>query len=342
VEEITETPAQDVLFATEFITPQISPFYRAELAGLASGFNGGEEDNPNDGVVSLRELYFLHLIPDLFRTSCSAISVYGDRSFTGSPLTGYLMDFPAAELLAPLHAVTLIKNGGQSLALLGFLGMFNASSIVNDDGVFMGHLDSRIAAAEFRAYEKRSMLFDIRAAFEQATTLHEVSKYFTDQQKTYTFGFVLSLADPNGAGILEVDQEHQRTLRDHAGQLHPGIAPWRFSGAVAAVNAFLLSANTDNYTREPVNEERWNSYIEQLAHAGDRVTWDELRQIVTFDHGDGPDDFLAGTGDIYNQWTITITMFRPKERVLDMFFRTPHHAILPENPDFIRVPINFE
>ena len=182
---------------------------------------------------------------------------------------------------------------------------------------------------------------EVIIGYEQAETLDEVADYLIDLQKTYTFGFVLSLADPNGAGILEIDQEHQRALRGDADLLHPGVVSWQFPGAVAAVNSFLLSGNADNHTGEPVNEERWSSYIEQLAAAGEQVTWDELRQIVTFDHGDGPDEFLAGTGDIYNQWTITITMFRPKGRFLEMFFRVPHETVLPENPDFIRVPINF-
>jgi hypothetical protein len=342
VEDLTGTPAGDTIKAVELITPQIPQQYREEIEGIASKFGGGSHDNPDDDLLSINELYFANLIPDLFHTGCSAISVYDDRSATGETMTAYLMDFLGGELLSHLHAVTTIRNGEQSIGFVWFLGMLSSSTMFNDNGVFMGHLDSKIVNAAFSAEGKRSMSFDIRSAFEQAVTLQEVAGYLSDPQKSYTFGYVLSLADANGAKILEIDQERSRAFRSHNSSLNPGVVPWEFEDAVIAVNSFVLAGNTDNHTGEPVNEERWNSYIEQLSAAGDTVTWEELKQIVSFDHGDGPGDFLEGTGDIYSQWTITIAVFRPQDFTLDVFFWPKGATEPPEDPDFISVPIVME
>ena len=136
VEDLTGTSAGDTIKAVELIKPQIPQQYLEEIEGIASKFGGGSHDDPDDDLLSINELYFANLIPDLFNTGCSAISVYDDRSATGETMTAYLMDFLGGELLSHLHAVTTIRNGEQSIGFVWFLGILSASTMFNDNGVF--------------------------------------------------------------------------------------------------------------------------------------------------------------------------------------------------------------
>lgn len=333
-------PFDQLMDYVELIKPQIHPNYRAEIEGLASNFQGGLADDPGDEKISLNELFFLHLMPDLFLAGCSATSMYGLRSETGETMTASLMDYSGGQLLSMLHAVTTIRNGEHSVGMIGFLGIMNASTMFNDDGVYMGHIDSKVEEAEIIIGGKRSMFFDIRYAFERETSLQGVANYLKDPQKQYTFGFVVSLADVRGAQILEIDQEHARALRKDSSPLNPGVAPWNFDNAVAAVNSFVLEGNSDNHTDDDANSQRWANYIRGLTEAGDSVTWEELKQIVSYD-GENNIPESSELGDIYNDDTVTITVFRPRDFKLEVFFR-PRGSVMPQrNPDFIEVPVRF-
>jgi hypothetical protein len=72
------------------------------------------------------------------------------------------------------------------------------------------------------------------------------------------------------------------------------------------------------------------------------VSWEELKGIVSFDNVDGPAEFLAGGGDICNQWTLTITAFRPADRHLDVYFRPRGDVPQADDPDFLTVPLDFD
>ncbi len=117
-----QDPAQ-VFQAVELLKPQIPSRYRDEVEGLASQFEGarpGVPDFPGDGLLSVNELYFLHLFQDIFRAQCSAVSVYGRRADGGRTATAFLMDLFGREALGRLHAVTTIVDGDRSLAMVGF------------------------------------------------------------------------------------------------------------------------------------------------------------------------------------------------------------------------------
>jgi hypothetical protein len=333
-----QDPAQ-VFEAVELLKPQIPTRYRDEVEGLASRFEGGVTDLPGDGLLSVNELYFLHLFQDIFRTQCSGVSVYGQRAERGQTTTAFLMDLFGRETLGRSYAVTTIVEGDQSLVLVGFLGLVNATVSFNDDGVFVGVPSSDIPGA-YDAAGKRTVFFDVRRALEQYSTLEDVAAAMADSRQRYVFGFNLSLADPRGAAVLEVDEHEGRALRTAVSRLNPGVTAWPFGDAVATVNSFVLAGHTDNHTIDPVNFNRWNKIIEQLAVGEPTTSLDRLKQIATFENNDGPDEFLAGSGDIYNQWTLTITIFVPATRHLEMFF-APADGPQPLTPEFESIPVSF-
>ncbi len=333
-----QDPAQ-AFQAIELLKPQIPRRYRDEVEGVASQLSGAQSDVPGDGRLSVNELYFLHLFQDIFRAQCSAVSVYGHRADRGRTTTAFLMDLFGREALGTFHAVTTIVDGDRSLAMIGFLGVVNATVSMNDDGVFVG-IPSSDVPAPYDATGRSTVFFDVRAALERSSTLAGVAAAMMDGRRHYTFGFNLSLADRHGAAILEMDEHARRAMRTARSPLNPGVTPWPFRDAVASVNSFVLAGNSDNHTGDPVNFARWDSYVEQLADGGPTTSLDALKQIVSFDHGDGPDEFLAGTGDIYNQWTLTITVFVPETRHLEIFF-APAQGPQPLRPEFVRVPLRF-
>ena len=325
--------------AVRHIKRQVPARYRAELEGLASVIATAPRNELGDGRLSPGELDFLHLIQDTFRTQCSGVSVYGRRAARRETATAFLMDFFGREVLGHLHAVTTISDGRRSLAMVGFLGILNSTVAVNDDGVFVGVPSSEVAA-EYDPAGKRSVFFEVRAALEQHSTLRGVAAAMMKPRKQYAQGFNLSLADRHGAAILELDNLGHRGLRRAGSALNPGVEPWPFRDAVATVNSFVLEGNTDNHTADPVNFGRWNSYIAEIEATGPVTSLEELKRVVSFDGGDGPDDFLAGSGDIYNQWTVTISVFVPAKLRLEVFF-APAEGPMPDDPDFVRVPLRF-
>lgn len=157
------------------------------------------------------------------------------------------------------------------------------------------HDDTAYRVNTWSLADKQPRLFAARYAMEQAATLQDVADEVADPQHQYMFGFNLILSDTSAAAVLEIDAEH-RGFRWDTSPLHSGLI-WGFSQAVAA---------------------------------GERITWEELKQIASFDGANAQPDF----------WTAQIIAFDPEQLKLDVFFRTTD-VDLPTDPDFIRVPIDF-
>ncbi len=250
--------------AVELLKQQIPSRYRSEIDGLASQLSDAVTDLPGDGRLSVNELYLLHLFQDVFRTQCSAVSVYGRQARDRRTLTAFVMDLFGREALGRFHAVTTIVDEDRSVALVGFLGLVNAPMALNDDGVFVGVLSSEWPAP-YDATGKDTVFFAVREALERESSLEDVANAVLSPDQRYTAGFNLSLADRRGAAVAEVDLNGRRALRNAASPLNPGVAPWPFDEAVASVNSFVLAGNSDNHTRDPINVTRWASLIEQLT-----------------------------------------------------------------------------
>lgn len=337
-------PLNEILSKIEIIKPDIPLQYREEIEGLASSFHGGSHDDSSDEYISTNELYFLHLIPDLFAMGCSAVSVYGDRSEDNSTITASVLDYPSGEMFSQIHAVTTIRNAERSVGFVGFLGVLAGTSVFNEDRVFLAHMDSKTPDDQSGPNNApaHSIFFEMRQALENASTLREAADVLAEPQKRYTYGHVISIADADGAQVLEIDNvSGVRALRKDSSALHTDVKPWNIDSAVAAVNSFLLQGTISNHDFQPNNIPRWNSYVTLMADAGDTVSWEELKQIVSFD---GENQIPAeGDGeDIYNQQTINIAVFRPADLRLELAF-WPRGALQPlDDPLFVHVPLSFE
>ncbi|MCD6358458.1 MAG: hypothetical protein J7L90_00620, partial [Dehalococcoidia bacterium] len=325
----------------EDVKPQLPQDYVSELDGVASTLANSDTDEVGDGFLSKNELYFFNLLADIGRTvQCSAISVFGSLSETGSPMVARSLDMPAN--LANYHCVTKINKGESSVYLIGWLASMNALTAFNSAGVFAAIVDTIGAEQHYSSSGIYSYPFDLRYALENESVIEGVAGYMS--QHPYGFNHLIFLADSEKSGVLEnnlsgTGNDMRRALRSSDSELNPGIE-WDFSNAIAAVSGFMLKGNHDNFTQVEICTTRLDSYKRLLteAESDGKVTWNELKNIQSYDGTDGIPGLLED-GDLYNSETAQIILFQPKTLELEIFFRnTPTPPNEPSPFDKITIP----
>ena len=338
IHEITQGSNFDVfLKRINDIKGNLHKEHAEELEGLASVFSG-EENIPGDGILTEDEVYFLSLISDVIReTQCSAVSVFGDMSSTKKTITGRNLDWyiGSDKQLAKIHSVTIINDTDKSVCLIGALGYLGCVSGFNDDKVFAAMLDAP-TGYPYSSANKYSYAYDMRYALENMTSKEEISNYLMDSNKNYAFNHLFFLSDENNSMVLENNISGEgtymkRALRDFGSELNESVS-WEINNAIGAVNSFLLKGNHDNHTENPGNFERWNNLKNQVVEkAKGGITYDEIKDIISFDNGDGPN--RAQDGDLYVRSNVQMIIFQPNIYKLEIAF-APSDGNLPTDPAF--------
>jgi hypothetical protein len=332
------------------IKSRIPQDYKSEIDGFASVLSGGTNNTRDDKHISKDELYLINLLPDVGRsTQCSAVSVFGDLSATGSTITGRILDWITGSdnQFPRLQAVVIIQNGSRSVCLIGALGFMGVISGCNDNGVFAAILDSPTGGA-YSSANKRSYPFDLRYALEHYSTLDQIADYMKDGNKAYTYGHLIFLSDATESKVVENDLSAapHRAVRVFDSALNAGVATWLAPDySIGAVNSFVLEGNTDNHVGITVNEKRWASLISGLSAAAlagtdeqEKITVGELKEIFSFDHGDGPGNMADG--DLYNSSTQQCIIFQPQTLDLEIYFRD-RNGNLADDPVFETIDLDF-
>lgn len=326
------------------IRPRIEPDYLDEILGMASQFSGTQNIR-DDGRLSEDEVLLFNLLPDVNRlTQCAALAVFGKRSETRRTIAARLLDWydGSAGQIAKIQAITVIRQGNRSVCLIGYLGFQGMLTGFNTRGIFGGILDSP-TGKPFSTVGKRSYSMDFRHAMENCDTLQDVAGYMADDSRGYTFNHLIFLGDPLHSQVLENNwsgdgNRMRRGLRSWNSPLNPGIS-WKIPEAVGAVNSFVLKGNADNHTsRYNTNASRWDAMKSALLAQGKEVTFQELRQVISFHHsGSGK----PKEGSLYNPLTQQIIMFIPGTLEMEVFFK-PRNGPMPDEPVFEKVAIDFK
>ena len=320
------------------IRSQVPMEYQDEVDAMSAALNpSGALNVRGDGKLSRDEIWLMNLITDVARGSqCSAVGVSEGRSVTASTMVARLLDWDVGSFnqLAKIQAVYRINNGSRSITTIGFLGLQAVLSGYNDENVFVSILDSP-TGKPYSSAGKRSYAFDLRYALENEDSLVGIANYMTDPSRDYAFNHIIFMADRDTAAALEnnfsgTGSNMRRALRDHESALNDGIT-WGFIDGVAAVNAFMLDGNHDNFTGDIRNTARWASIGSQLSAKGATVTWAELKEIATYDGGDGPG--AMEFGDIYSEENIQVILFEPSTGRLEVAFH-PENGSPTSNPMF--------
>lgn len=335
---------QFMLIRMADIKPQVNQDYLDEIEGMAGQFSGGPNNVRGDQKISRDEFYFFNLVPDVIRqTQCSAVAVFGSGSATKQTMVARNLDWygGSANQISKLQALITIHQKGKTIYSIGYLGFQGIITGFSQYRIFAGILDSS-SGAPYVSKNMNSYPMDLRYALENETTLKDVAGYMKDSSRNYTFNHLVFLADPKTGQVLENNfsgcATAKRSLRSSTSKLNPGIT-WGIKNAVGAVNSFLLTGNYDNHTGYPFNINRWASLRNGLINNGPKITWDELKAIISFDNGNGPGEQVEG--DLYNSLTQQTVLFMPETGRLEIFFH-PRNAGLPEDPVFegIAVPLN--
>ncbi len=330
------------------IKPQLPLEHREELEGLAGEF-ACMQNVPGDGKLSPDEIYLLNLIPDIARqTQCAAFSVFGIRSGNQRTVTARILDWPGGSQhqISKIQAVTIIRNFDKSVCLVGYVGFLGAITAVNDNKIFAAILDSP-TGAPFTSAGRHSYPFDLRHGLENLASIREVAQYMADPARQYTVNHLIFLSDPDESKVLENNlsgpgSHVRRALRSDSSPLNSGIV-WDLPNAIAAVNGFLLNGNTDNFSGNPGNVERWKSINTLLHQAEDHVTATDLMRMAGFQAKTKTKEkgnLTHTPADLYGNNTQQIVIYNSEKTALDIFFR-PKNGALPPTPTFQEVPIIF-
>lgn len=320
------------------IKTQIPKEYREEIEGLASNFSGGEIDE-KDGKLSINEVYFLNLSHGILQKNrCSGFSVYGDRSYNGKTMTAWLLDWAYG---TSVPTVFTIKSNNNKIMLIGSLMNISGFAGLNEKGFFYSLLgsqsDEKYPDLNLRKYRSHAM--DLRHALVYSHSIQEIADYLLDEKKDYTTRHVVILSDAQKALILENNPTGLRAVREEKSELHAGIK-WDIPDAIATVNSYLLEGNVNNHTKNQFyrvqrNTNRWKQYKQQITSKGNKINFEQMKEIATYYYGESPGFF-----DIYNKRTQQIVIFEPHTMRLEIFFRL-NAPKPPKKPKFLKIPIHF-
>jgi hypothetical protein len=341
------------------IRPEIYKDYYDELEGISRSFHYDAKNDFKDNFLSRDEYYLINLITDIGGAvfdelignendiiNCDNISVFKDSSATNSPVVARVFDFPTKQL-KKIHAVTTIKDKNKSICMVGFAGYTGIFSAFNKNGIFSAIYYSHTGKKCIPEGKEKSLLYDLRYALENTSTLNDAADYIKSSKTHYIFNCLISLSDRSEAKVLECDLSAENKsceLRSDNSKLLDGVA-WDYKNMIANVNSFLLYGNENNHTTQAMNYTRWNSITAQIGKItgakpkqGYGLTVDEVKKVAAYYSGSKPGEM--SNGDVYNNSTGQIIIFQPKDLSLEIFF-CPAEGLPPLVPDFeiIHIPV---
>jgi isopenicillin-N N-acyltransferase like protein len=148
----------------------------------------------------------LNAIPDLAKMGgCSTLVVGPNRSATGGPLFGRLLDWPPFEEL-PEHTLVMLcrPNDKHAFAAITFPVLLGAISGMNDAGLSLAINEIYAAKDESKRQNLAGtpMLFLFRKILEECTTIEEAEKVLKANGRTTWF--CLTVCDKKEGCVFEV------------------------------------------------------------------------------------------------------------------------------------------
>lgn len=333
-------------FRVEDIKNQLKKEYVDEIEGIASTLSGGEENVWNDGKVSKDEFFIFNLFTDVVRnTECTVVSVFNSRSDTGSTITGRNLDWYGgkANQLPRIQSFITIKYPDKKIYSVGYMGYMGIITGFSDSKIFAAILDAQ-SNMPYNSLGKRSYPLDIREALESSSSMGEAIDFMKDPKKNYAFNHIIAFSDPaesvmlenNFSGIGIEGVRVKREVRKYDSKLNKGVT-WGINDAIGSVNSFMLYGNYDNHRPNKYNTKRWDSLKKQLLAKGEKVTLDEVKEIISYDKG-SPGTF-SESGDLYNRMTLQMVLFEPQSLHLEVFFRPKASRKNPDSPAFEKIDL---
>lgn len=258
--------------------------YQWEMESFAKVLSNGEQDFVENGKLSYEEALLMQMIPDALRgTSCSAMSVWGEKTATGEPITARLLewDLGSENQMCNAHCVLHMKNGEKAITSISVLGLLDILTAINDDGVFIGILDVG-SGEQYICEGKTCYTYDVRYALENFDNAKDAGNYLIKNSTNYTWSHNLVLTDKHNSYCVEncvVEGAGKALLRDDSTKLHDNLV-WDNSDSLCIVNAFAAAENQDNLTGNEENLVRWLKYNGWIS-AVDKLSVTDVKNMLT-------------------------------------------------------------
>ena len=314
------------------ILPAISPTYRNEVEGLASVLANAKQTSLGDGLLSMQELWFFQLIPDIGRQqSCSGFGVFGQSSATGRPIVGRNMDWTTTEDLRSLQAITVYQYDRRSVVNIGFAGYLAVITGFNSDGLFAAHIDAPMGLLYPETItDRHSAVFDIRSALETSRSIQSADAALAQAQTPYSHNVLL--ADTRDVQVLEHPEGKPGRLRTASSPLRHDIF-WDKPEQMAVVNFFALRG----YWNEPLQAAKWRRFQELAIFSAQRQAQVSDVMSIMLD--------VAGNSSysIFNSRSVQTMVFTPADRTL-WLYTVPVSGQHPARPvmEQIKLPLSLD
>ncbi|MCR5291767.1 MAG: hypothetical protein K6E28_02620, partial [Eubacterium sp.] len=244
--------------------------YKEEVMSFAKTISQGEEGYVEDGKLSYIEALTMQIIPDALRpTACSALSIGGEKTVSGKRISIRNLEWGAGSenQITEIHAVTHMKKGDGSLTSIGFLGVLDIITAVNDDGVMIAILDvGSKDGLPFVYMGKKCYTFEIRYALEHFDNAKDAGEFLVEESGDFTWCNNLLCTDEKDAFCCENATKEVATtgkaksvLRTTDSELMEGLE-WDTPDVLCIVNTFATKGNQDTFTGEEFNMTRFVKY----------------------------------------------------------------------------------
>ena len=259
----------------ETLIDSIPEDYKAEVISFAETISQGEEGVSENGKLSYSEALLMQIIPDSLRpTACSALSLGGEKTVSGKRISIRNLEWGigSENQITDIHTVTHMKKGDGSITSIGFLGILDIITAVNDDGVMIAILDVGSKDGLPFVYEgKKCYTFEIRYALEHFDNAREAGEFLVSESGDFTWCNNLLCTDAEDAFCCEnatsevaATGKAKSVLRTTDSELMEGLR-WDTPDALCIVNTFATKGNQDTFTGEEFNITRFVKYNEWVS-----------------------------------------------------------------------------
>ena len=264
--------------------------YKREIDGLVTGLGIKARGLKPDGVLSIEEVMVAQMIPDCLRQgACSGLSLWGSKTDTGDMLAVRCLDWRLGNdnKMCKVHSVLHIKEDGGSITSIGFLGLMDVISGVNDKGLFAAIID--VGTEQKYSYDgKRCYSFETRYILEKFDNAKDAGDYMVSKSDDFTFSHNVMLTDGKEAYCAEdactqakeADKAYS-ILRDNKTPLMKEVK-WESPDSLCIVNSYVTKGNYDLMSGNKNNTVRFAKY-NKLVKETKSFDMSKLKDMMTLE-----------------------------------------------------------
>lgn len=322
----------------------LEPEYLEEMEAFAMALSDGEKGFVKNGKISYEEACLLQMVPDALRgTACFALSLWGEQTKDHNRYSSRVLEWNTGSewQMQSIHAVVHMKNHEKSYLSIGYLGILNVLTAINDHGVMIGELDVGIDGANYESEGKKCYTYALRYAVENYDTAGEAADYLVAHAQEYTYSANVLVNDENSSYCVELCTNPQfgdAMVRDENTPLREGYV-WDNPDSLCIINDYITVGNREIYEPDIGNTGRFYKMNEWVSEEED-ISFNMFKDLLTRDdvtksNAEGERGKDANIAPIYSENMIHIAVVNYGTHEIEVAFGSPEGA--KNKPDFIAI-----